>query len=134
MPSIERLASVAGRVLLSLIFLVSGVGKIFDWSGTASYMEAHGMRAVPLFLIAAVVLEILGGVSLLLGCRARWGALALAVFLVPATIIFHNFLLAEGAERQAQTIQVLKNVAILGGLLFVLGRGAGPYSVDGERS
>lgn len=133
MPGIERLASVAGRVLLSLIFLVSGVGKIFDWSGTASYMEAYGMRAVPLFLAAAIVLEIGGGLSLLLGCRARWGALALAVFLLPATIIFHNFVLVEGAERQAQMIQVLKNLALLGGLLFVFGRGAGPYSVDGER-
>jgi putative oxidoreductase len=130
---VERFASVAGRVLLSLIFLVSGVGKVFDWPGTASYMEAHGMRAVPLFLFAAIVLEIGGGISLLLGCRARWGALALAVFLVPATIIFHNFLLVEGAERQAQMIQVLKNLALLGGLLFVYGRGAGPYSVDGER-
>jgi putative oxidoreductase len=127
------MASVAGRVLLSLIFLVSGVGKAFDWSGTASYMEAHGMRAVPFFLSAAIVLEIGGGLSLLLGCRARWGALALAVFLVPATIIFHNPLLVEGAERQAQVVQLLKNLAIFGGLLFVFGRGAGPYSIDGER-
>lgn len=116
---------VAGRVLLALIFFMSGVGKIGDFAGTQQYMAAFGMPLTALFLVGAIVFEIGGALSLMAGFKARWGALALIVFLIPATLIFHT----DFADQQ-QVIQFLKNLAILGGLLMVVAYGAGPWSLD----
>ncbi len=71
---------------------------------------------------------------LLLGFKARVGAVLLIIFLIPATLIFHNFWAFEGMERQMQMIMFMKNLAILGGLLLVLGLGPGPISVDQRQS
>jgi putative oxidoreductase len=130
---IESGLTLLGRILLSAIFLLSGFGKIGDWSGTASSMTAHGMVAIPFFLPLAILFEIGGGLSVLLGFRARWGALALICFLVPATVIFHNFWAYAGAERHGQLINFLKNLAILGGLLLLVLRGAGKPCIDWPR-
>src|SRR5262245_28018414 len=86
----ERFCPVVGRVLLAHIFLLSGVSKVMDWSGTAEQMAGKGMQMVPLFLAGAIACELLGGLSLLLGLRARLGALLLFLFLIPVTIVFHN--------------------------------------------
>lgn len=120
----------AGRVLLSAIFISSGISKIFNWEGTAGYMASAGMPLVPLFLLGAIGIEILGGLSVLLGLFPRLGALALAGFLVPTTLIFHNFWAFAGQMRELQMISFMKNLAILGGLLIVLGLGAGPFGLD----
>ncbi len=135
-PLVEKLQHVTplvGRGLLSLIFLLSGFGKIADWSGTAAYMASKHMPAVPFFLLGAILLEVGGGLALLAGFKARWAALALIFFLIPATLIFHNFWAYEGMEQKMQMINFLKNLAIMGGLLTVAAHGAGPISVD-ERS
>jgi putative oxidoreductase len=129
----QRFLPLAGRFFLSLIFLLSGLGKIADWQGTAGYMASKGMPLVPFFLLGAIVLEVAGGLSLLLGYKARWGALLLLIFLIPATLIFHNFWALEGQERQLQMIMFLKNLAILGGILLVASWGSGPYSLDEKR-
>lgn len=126
----EKYTTLIGRILLSTIFLMSGVGKIFDWSGTVGYMAAHGMFAIPFFLVAAMVLEIGGGLSVLLGFKAKLGAIALLVFLVPTTLIFHNFwAIADPMAQKMQMISFLKNLSIMGGLLFVYSFGSGPFSV-----
>jgi putative oxidoreductase len=85
-------------------------------------------------LAAATALEILGAISVLTGLKARWGAAALVVVLVPVTLVFHNFWAYQGAEAQVQTIQFLKNVGIGGGLLAVFAAGPGALSVDARRS
>lgn len=123
-------APLVGRVCLSAIFLLSGINKIGNWDQTAGYMASKGMPLVPLFLAGAIVFEVAGGLSVLLGYKARVGAALLIVFLIPATLIFHNFWALEGQEQQLQMIMFLKNVAILGGLLLVVGFGAGPMSLD----
>ena len=128
--SLHRYLPPVARLLMSAIFLLSAFGKLSDWSGTAGYMAAYGFFAVPFFLAAAIVLELGGGLSLLLGWKARWGALALIVFLIPATLIFHGFWAAPAAEAKMQMINFLKNVSILGGLLMVVANGAGAFSVD----
>jgi putative oxidoreductase len=94
-------------------------------------MASKGMFWTPFFLVMAILFELGGGLSVLSGFKARWGALALIVFLIPATLIFHGFWTYEGAEVRMQQIHFLKNLAILGGLLAVVGNGAGPLSVDG---
>ena len=118
-----------GRLFLSAIFLSSGFGKIFKFAGTQQYMEAKGMPIAALFLVFAIILEIAGGLSVLLGYKTQWGALALIIFLIPATLIFHNQL-----SDQMQMIMFMKNVAILGGLFMVVSFGAGPLSLDNRSS
>ena len=129
----ERISPLIGRVFLSVIFILAGLGKIGDWSGTAGYMASRGMPAIPLFLTLAIIFEVLGGFSLLLGFKTKIGALALFLFLVPATLIFHNFWTYPEAQQQMQKIMFLKNLAIMGGLLTLAAAGAGPLSLDGRR-
>lgn len=120
----------AGRVLVSLIFLSSGVGKIGAWDETVAMMTAEGMVAVPAFLVLAIVCELGGSLSVLTGTLTRLGALVLLVFLIPATLVFHDFWVYEGAARADQMIHFSKNVTIMGGLLLLIGAGPGRYSVD----
>ncbi len=113
------------RVLISAIFLMSVWGKITNPVGTQQFMAAHGMPLTGLFLIGAIILELGGGLSVLLGYKARVGAIALLVFLIPTTIIFHTKF-----SEQLQVIMFMKNLAILGGLLMVSYFGPGPISLD----
>ncbi|MBC7186232.1 MAG: DoxX family protein [Calditrichaeota bacterium] len=121
----QKFIPAIGRIMLSAVFLMSGLGKIANFAGTQQYMAAHRMPLAGLFLVCAIALEIGGGLSILLGYKAKWGALALVVFLIPATLIFHtNF------SDQTQMIMFMKNLAILGGLLLLAYFGPGPVSVD----
>jgi putative oxidoreductase len=132
MDGISRWAQVLGRVALGAIFIISGLGKLAAWRGTVAYA---GSKSVPEVLLAiATALEVLGAISIVLGLKARWGALALLIFLVPVTLVFHNFWAAPPDQQQVQTVNFLKNLAIGGGLLIVLGRGAGAFSVDSRQT
>jgi len=131
MDVISKWAQVVGRVALGTIFVVSGLGKLAAWRGTVAYAASKG---VPEILLAiATALELLGAVSVVVGFRARWGALALLIFLVPVTLVFHNFWAVPAAQQQMEMVHFLKNLGIGGGLLIVLGRGAGAFSVDSSR-
>jgi putative oxidoreductase len=132
MDTISKWAQLVGRVALGAIFMVSGLGKLAAWQGTAAYA---GSKGVPEVLLAiATALEVLGAISLIVGFRARWGALALLVFLVPVTLVFHNFWAVPAAQQQMEMANFLKNLGICGGLLIVFGRGAGAFSVDSSRA
>jgi putative oxidoreductase len=120
------------RLGVGAIFLISGVGKLAAWSATAAFAGSKGVP--PVLLAAATVLELLGAISVLTGWKARWGAAALVAFLVPVTLVFHNFWAYQGAEAQLQTVQFLKNVGIGGGLLAIFAAGPGALSVDARRS
>jgi len=120
-------------LLIAQIFLLSGINKIGNWEQTAGYMASKGMPIVPLFLIGAIVLEIGGGLSVLLGYKARLGALLLLIFIIPATLIFHNFWAYQGMEQQMQMINFMKNLAIMGGLLLLIAFGAGEISLDSAK-
>lgn len=122
-----------GRVLLSLIFVLSGFEKITGWSETSAYMASKGMPAVPFFHVMAILFELGGGLMVLLGYRARLGALALVVFVIPTTLIFHNFWALEDSQQQLQMIMFLKNLSMIGGLLMVAAYGAGVFSLDSRR-
>jgi putative oxidoreductase len=122
-------AVIPGRLFLAAIFLWSGLGKVMNWEGTAGYMAMKGMPLIPLFLALAILFELGGGLSLLIGFKGRLGALALFAFLVPTTLIFHNFWAVPDNEVMIQTIMFLKNLAIMGGLLMVAALGTGPFSL-----
>ncbi|MBK6982789.1 MAG: DoxX family protein [Betaproteobacteria bacterium] len=129
-PTLQNAAAATGRVLLGLLFAVSGFGKITGFAGTAGYMASKGMPMAEVLLVGAIAVELVGGLMLIAGFKARWAALAIAAFLVPTTLIFHNPLGPEGA---AQMTQFLKNLSILGGMLVVAAFGPGAWSVDRRR-
>ena len=108
------------RILMSSIFIWSGISKIINPVGTQEYMSAYGMPLTSLFLIVAIAVEILGGLSILFGVKPRWGAIALALFIVPATFIFHT----DFSDR-IQQIMFFKNLAMIGGLLMIIQYGGG---------
>ncbi|MCL4692635.1 MAG: DoxX family protein [Candidatus Hydrogenedentes bacterium] len=132
--ALNRYAPLPGRILLSAIFLMSGFGKITDFSGTTGYMASHGMPAAGFLLVMAILLELVGGLSVLTGFKARWGAVALIVFLIPATLIFHAFWSVEPDQVRMQTINFMKNLAIMGGLLQIVAYGAGAFSIDARKA
>jgi putative oxidoreductase len=119
-----------GRLLLAIIFLVSGVAKIADFGGSLQYMVQHGMPLPQLLLIGAIIVEVAGGLSLLLGYQTRWGAVLLALFLIPVTLVFHAFWQYTGMEATTQMANFLKNVAIMGGLVYVASFGPGAIAAD----
>ena len=109
---------IIGRILLGQIFLLAGIHKMMDWQGMSAYMASQGMPWIPFFLTGAILVETLGGLSLILGIQPRIGALVLTAFLIPATLIFHDFWTLEDPQRSLQMIMFQKNLAIMGGLLL----------------
>jgi len=128
--NLSNTAVLAGRILLGALFIVSGFGKITGYDGTAGYMAAKGMPFVNVLLPAAIAVELGGGLLLALGYKARWAALAIFLFLIPTTLIFHAFWGIDPKEAAMQQINFLKNVSIAGGMLMVFAHGPGAYSVD----
>ena len=122
------------RVLVALIFILSGIGKLAGFSATSAMMAGVGFPAASLFLAGAIALELGGGLALVAGYQTRWAALALAIFLIPATLVFHAAHLSDPAQGQQQMIEVLKNLAIMGGLLKFFLDGAGAFSLDAARA
>jgi putative oxidoreductase len=125
--------NLASRFFLSAVFIVSGFEKVAGWSMVAGAMHEAGIPFVSITLPLTVLLEVAGGLAILVGYRARHVALLLAVFLVVVTFVFHNFWAASGAAAQEQFVQFMKNFAILGGLLRVVVDGAGPFSFDARK-
>lgn len=122
--------ALVGRLLIGAIFLVSGIAKLTDTSGTAAHLEAAGLPYASTLAIIAGIAELAGGLSLVFGFLTRIGALGLILFMIPTTIIFHGFWTFEGAEQQAQMINFLKNLAIMGGLALIVAFGPSRYSID----
>jgi putative oxidoreductase len=121
---------VAGRALLSAVFLVAGVRKIMIWSGQVGYFTKLGFPAPELFTVLAIVVEIGAGLALLVGWKTRWAAWLLALFVLIATFMAHRFWEFDAAQQANQMNHFLKNLAIIGGLLFVAAFGPGRNSVD----
>jgi len=128
--NVSNTAVLVGRILLGALFIISGFGKITGYEGTAGYMASKGMPFVNLLLPAAIAIELGGGLLLALGYKARWAALAIFLFLIPTTLIFHAFWGIDPKEAAMQQINFLKNVSIAGGMLMVFAHGPGAYSVD----
>ena len=112
------------RLFLGQMFLLAGISKIGAYEGTQGYMEAMGVPGELLFLV--IILEIVGGLAVIVGWQVRWASWALAGFTVAAALIFHsNF------ADQMQSILFMKNIAVAGGFMALAAVGAGAYSVEG---
>src|ERR1700730_13162398 len=120
------------RVLMAVIFLLSGFHKLTDFAGTATFGGSIGFPAPQLFTVLAILFELGGGIGLLIGFKTRWSTVALMIFLLIATFAVHVPMMKDPdpAKAQNQMAHVLKNLAILGGLLKFLLDGAGAYAVD----
>ncbi len=129
---LQGIATVVGRLLLSIVFLMSAVGnKIPNFSGVSELMATQGVPSPKFMLFGAIVFLLLGSLSVILGYKARIGASLLFVFLVMATFFFHDFwTLDDPQERQMQMIQFMKNLSMMGGMLFIVANGSGPMSLD----
>src|ERR1700691_4066209 len=124
-----------GRVLISLIFVLSGFMKIMGFGMMAGVLHSKGFPMASVALALTILIELGGGLSLLVGFQARAAAWILFLFLIPTTLLFHNFwAVAPGMEQQDQMAHFLKNMAIMGGLLGVAANGAGRLSVDAKRN
>ena len=119
------------RVLLSVIFIVSGLQKVADFNGTVSVMAQHGLPATPLLAVLTIAIEVGGGLGVLLGYQGRLAAVLLVLLLIPVTVVFHTHLVVPQVTEQ--TTQLLKNMAIGGGLLMLAAHGPGPASLDARR-
>ena len=132
MTALQNNLPLAGRILLGLIFVLSGIFKIPGWENTLGFMAAKGMPLAPLFLVGAIVVEIGAGLALILGYQARIAAAALAGFSIVAALIFHNFWTLTGFEQQGEMVHFLKNLSIAGGLLLVVAFGPGRLSIGAD--
>ena len=130
MDTRKDVAALLGRVLLALMFVWAGYGKITGYAGTAGWMASSGMPMVGLLLPLAILIELGGGIALIVGFKARWVALALAGFTLVASLIFHNFWAMTGDAVMTNTLFFYKNVAVIGGMLMVFAFGPGRFSVD----
>jgi putative oxidoreductase len=124
----DRIA-LAGRVLLAAIFVISGLGKVAAPAASLAYMRAAGLPLAPLGLAGAALIELGGGIALILGYRTRVVATVLAAFAIVTALIFHS-----AFADQNQLIHFFKNVAMAGGLLQVVSFGGGRLSLDARSS
>lgn len=124
--------ALVGRILLATLFMASGAGKLMDLSGTAGHMTEQGIPAAQTLALIAAFAEIAGGLSLLAGFLTRIGALGLIAFMIPTTLLLHDFWTFEGQEQRMQMVNFLKNLAIMGGLVLLVAYGPGRYSLDAK--
>ena len=125
--TLTGLTEAAGRVLLAQLFLLAGISKLGAYSTTAAYMASVGVPAALLPLVIAT--ELGGSIAIILGWKTRAAAALLAGFSLLTAVVFHN-----NFADQTQMIMFLKNVAIAGGFLLLVARGAGAVSLDGRRA
>ncbi|HEX6705714.1 MAG TPA: DoxX family protein [Albitalea sp.] len=122
-----------GRVLLALMFVLSGFGKLANVAGTAGYIASAGLPAATALAVLVGLLELVAGIALIVGFRARWAALALGVFTLLASVIFHAYWSMPADQQFMQQLMFMKNMAVAGGMFFVAALGAGPWSLDARR-
>ena len=128
--SSSSIVPLLGRFLISIIFILSGVNKVASFSMMTGFVASKGMPLPYLMIGGAAAVEILGGLAILAGFQTKIAAWILFLFLIPTTAMFHNFWVMQGADRMDNQGHFMKNLAIMGGLLFVAAFGAGSYSVD----
>jgi putative oxidoreductase len=126
---IAKFGPLVGRIMLALLFILAGWSKMngLDFSlneGTLAYMSSKGLPMAEVLLVLTIIIEFGGGLLILLGWQARWAALAIFLFLIPVTVIFHPFW-ADPGEFNV----FFKNLAIMGGMLYIVVHGSGPYSL-----
>ena len=130
--SLQTPLSLIGRVLIALLFIPAGFGKIGGFAGTVGYIASKGVPLPEVAAAIAIAVELGLGLLLLIGLQTRWAALGIALFTLVITFIFHNFWAMPAEMVMMQQQAFFKNIAVVGGLLTIAAWGAGPLSVDAK--
>ncbi len=118
-----------GRLLLAVIFVIAGYGKLMHFSSTAEMMASKGLPMTNVLLVLTIIVELGGGLLLASGWYARQAALVLFLFIIPVTAVFHPVWADPG-----QMIMFLKNLAIMGGMAQVVAYGPGSRGIGCKRT
>ncbi|MGZ8259179.1 MAG: DoxX family protein [Caldimonas sp.] len=132
-PTIQNFTVLAGRILLGLLFVLSGFGKMAGFDGTVGYIASQNLPLPSVVAALTILIELGGGLALVTGFYTRQAALLLAAFTLLAAFIFHAFWAVPDAAKMMQQISVLKNLSIAGGLLVLAAFGPGRLSIEGRR-
>ncbi len=127
--AVTQYAPLLGRILIAQIFLLSGINKITGFAATAAAIAGKGLPMAEVLVIISIIVEIGGGLMIVFGWKARLGALALLLWMIPVTLAFHNYWSMSGMEAYINKIMFQKNLAMMGAMLYVMAFGSGPYSV-----
>jgi putative oxidoreductase len=130
----QNVVALIGRIMLALIFITSGFGKIGGFAGTAGYIASKGLPLASVVAALTILIELGGGLAIVLGFLTRWAALALAAFTVLAAVIFHAYWGVPADQVMGQQINFWKNISIAGGFLVLAAFGAGGISIDAKRA
>ncbi|MEZ5605464.1 MAG: DoxX family protein [Burkholderiaceae bacterium] len=125
--------ALAGRLLMALLFLPAGIGKLTGFAGTVGYISSVGLPMPQLGAVVALVVEIVGGVALIAGFGTRVAAIVLAAFTLVASYFFHAYWAVPADQQLIPQLLFYKNMAVVGGLLTIAAWGAGAWSVDARR-
>ncbi|MGC2332989.1 MAG: DoxX family protein [Candidatus Acidiferrales bacterium] len=123
-----------GRILLSSVFIIAGIGKIGGFSMEEGFVASKHLPLPAVALAIAMIIELVGGLAILVGFYTRFTAWIVFLYLIPTTFIFHNFWTMQGADRLNTMLHFEKNIAIMGGLLLLAAFGAGGFSIDSARA
>ena len=134
MNALQAPLSLVGRLLLALLFVPAGISKIGGFAGTVGYITSAGLPAPTIAAVVAIIVEVVGGLALVIGLGTRLAALALAIFTLVAAFGFHAYWAVPADQQFMQQLLFFKNIAITGGLLLLAAFGAGAWSVDGKRA
>jgi putative oxidoreductase len=122
-----------GRLLLAALFLPAGLSKLSGFEGTVGYIDSVGLPLPAVAAAAALALEILGSVALIVGFQTRIAAAVLALFTLVASVFFHAFWAAAPEQAFVQQLLFFKNIGVIGGLLVLASSGAGAWSIDSKK-
>ncbi len=134
LDNVKTPLSLIGRLLLAMMFVLAGFSKLGAIAGTAGYIASKGLPAPQLLAVGTGVFEVVAGLMLAVGWQARWAALALAVFTLLASVIFHAYWAVPAEQQRVQELMFMKNLAIAGGMFFIAALGAGPASLDNRKA
>ena len=123
-------AALVARILLAAIFIMSGLDKIGGFDGTAGYIASKGLPMPQVLAALTILVELGGGILLVIGWKARWAALAIALFTLLAAFLFHNYWSYPAPQRMAEYLNFWKNLSMAGGMLAIFAFGPGRYSID----
>lgn len=132
--ALNNALSLVGRLLLALLFLPAGIGKLTGFAGTVAYIQSVGMPVPEIAAALALTVEIVGSVALVMGFGTRIAATVLALFTLVASFYFHNYWGAPAEQQFVQQLLFFKNIAVVGGLLTLAAWGAGAWSLDQRRA
>lgn len=122
--------ALVGRLLLASLFLPAGIGKLTGFAGTVAYISSAGLPAPTLAAVAALIVEIGGGIAMIAGAGTRIAAFILALFTLVASFVFHAYWAVPADQQYVTQLLFFKNIAVTGGLLTLAAWGVGAWSID----